>query len=341
MAGVGDRPHGGSTPTRATLVYLSRSDLESLGVGMGEIVDAVDAGCAARGRGEVAMPPKLSLPGAGGSFSQAMAAAVPSVGGLGVKWVTIIPDNVGRGLPVVNGLVVVSDPETGLPEAVMDAAPITAWRTGAGVGVAARYLSRREVECVGVLGCGVQARSSVRALAAVLPQLRVVRCHDAVAAVAESFAADLAAEVPKIRFTICSTPVDVPRGAGVVVSAITMTQGVRPPLGAGLVEPGALAVALDYDAAWSSTAMAECERFFCDDKVGVLATKAAGVRLGGIPAEIAGDLGELAAGRVAGRRDASERLFCLSLGIAVEDVVTARLALDRSRALGVGLELPL
>ena len=91
------------------------------------------------------------------------------------------------------------------------------------------------------------------------------------------------------------------RGAGVVVTAITMTADIRPPLGPGLLEPGALAVALDYDAAWSPAAMAECDRFFCDDTATVRATQAAGMRLAGIPAEIGGDLGELAAGLVAGR----------------------------------------
>jgi ornithine cyclodeaminase/alanine dehydrogenase-like protein (mu-crystallin family) len=65
------------------------------------------------------------------------------------------------------------------------------------------------------------------------------------------------------------------------------------------------------------------------------------VRLAGIPGDIAGDLGELAAGLVAGRRDASERLFCLNLGMALEDVVTGELALHRARELGIGRELPL
>jgi ornithine cyclodeaminase/alanine dehydrogenase-like protein (mu-crystallin family) len=73
----------------------------------------------------------------------------------------------------------------------------------------------------------------------------------------------------------------------------------------------------------------------------VLATKAAGVRLAGIPHEIAGDLGELAAGSVEGRASAGERLFCLNLGMAVEDIVTAGIVLARARELGVGRELPL
>jgi ornithine cyclodeaminase/alanine dehydrogenase-like protein (mu-crystallin family) len=87
--------------------------------------------------------------------------------------------------------------------------------------------------------------------------------------------------------------------------------------------------------------MAECDRFFCDDTATVRATRAAGTRLAGIPAAIAGDLGELAAGLARGRETPDERLFCLNLGMALEDVVTGELALRRARELGVGRELPL
>jgi ornithine cyclodeaminase/alanine dehydrogenase len=323
------------------LLYLSRADLASLGVTMTEVVDAVDAACRAKGEGKAVMPPKLTLHGEGGAFSQVMAASLPGEGALGAKWVTLFPGNRALGLPVTNGLVVLGDPRTGLPVAVMDAATVTAWRTGASVGVAARYLARPRADRVGVLGCGVQARAAVSALAAVLPGLRHVACHDAVPQAADAFARELGAAFPHVRLSVRARPEEVAAGAAVVLSAITMTEDDHPPLHAGLLEPGGLAVALDYDAAWAPEAMAECDRFFCDDTAGVLATRAAGARLAGIPGEIAGDLGELAAGRVRGRRDDAERLFCLNLGMAAEDVVTARLALDRARALGVGRLLPL
>ena len=295
----GGGPREPYRPPGGTLLYLSRDDLESLGVTMLEVVDAVERGCAAKGRGEVVMPPKLSLHGEGDAYSQVMAATLPGDGGLGAKWVTLFPQNAARGLPITNGLVVLSDPETGLPAAVMDAGAITAWRTGASVGVAARHLARPDVACVGVLGCGVQARAAVRALAAVLPELRTVRCHDAVEgrrrARSRRSSAPSSTRSSSRRARRRRT---WSRGAGVVVTAITMTADIRPPLGPGLLEPGALAVALDYDAAWSPAAMAECDRFFCDDTATARATQAAGVRLAGIPGEIAGDLGELAAGLV-------------------------------------------
>jgi ornithine cyclodeaminase/alanine dehydrogenase len=327
--------------SQGSLLYLSRDDVAGLGIGMDEVVAAVDQALREKGRGRVVMPPKLSLHGDAGAFSQVMAAALPGLDGLGVKWVTIVPANAAAGLPTVSGLIVVNDPVDGRPAAVVDASLVTSWRTGASVGVAARYLARAGVECAGVVGCGAQARGAVDALAVVLPQLRSVRCFDVVPEAASRFVEELQARHPDLTFAVCGAAREAPMGAGVVVTAITMSDDVEPMLDAGMLEDGALAVALDYDAAWSAAAMAECGRFFCDDTAQVLATKAAGPRLRGIPDQIAGDLGELAAGDVGGRRDDLERLFCMNLGVAVEDVVTAQLVLARARARGAGRELPL
>ena len=326
---------------QSSILYLSRDDLGALGVTMLEVVSAVESGCAAKGRGEVVMPPKLSLHGEGDAYSQVMAATLAGDGGLGAKWVTLFPQNAVLGLPVTNGLIVLSDPETGLPSAVMDAATITAWRTGASVAVASRYLAREGASVAGVVGCGVQARAAVLALEAVLPELRELHCFDADPDRILAFAGELERRLPQVTVRPCSNPGAAAEPGDVVVSAITMTAEIRPVLGPGLLRPGALAVALDYDAAWSAAAMAECDRIFCDDTATVRATQAAGARLAGIPGAVAGDLGELAAGLVPGRERDDERLFCLNLGMALEDVVTGQLALRRARELGVGRELPL
>ena len=333
--------HGANTQgwPDSGVLYLSRADVEGLALGMAQVVDAIDAAFRAKGRGAAVMPPKASLHGEAGAFSQVMAAALPD--GLGAKWVCLFPANLRRGLPTLHGLLVLSDPATGVPQAVMDAAIVTALRTGASTALAARYLGRRDTDCIGLLGCGVQGRSSVRALAAVLPALRTVRCHDLRPEAAAALAADLRRELPGVEFRACDRPAQVCEGAGVVVSAITMTEEVAAPLGAGLLEPGTVAVALDYDAAWSSAAMAECDRFVVDDTAQALATKAAGVRLAGIPARIHADLGELAAGVKVGRERPDERIFCMNLGVAIEDVAVGGLAYRRAVESGRGRSLPL
>jgi ornithine cyclodeaminase/alanine dehydrogenase len=238
-------------------------------------------------------------------------------------------------------VLVLSDAEDGRPLAVMDAALLTALRTGASVGVAARWLARDDVEVVGVVGCGVQARASLAALVEVLPALREVRCYDVSAAASRAFVDEMTARFPALTCLVCGQPTEVCATAGVVVSAISMGTGARPPLGAGLLEAGALAVALDYDAAWTVSAMAACDRLVCDDVAQVRATVAQGTYLGELPLARLEDLGGVVAGAAPRRRDAGERIFALNLGIAVDDVMTARLIYLRARERGVGRLLPL
>ncbi len=306
---------------------------------MADVLTAVEASFRLKGRGEARLPAKIGVEAGGGAFAHAMPAFVPAAGALGVKWVGSFPGNPERGLPAVNGLIVLSDPATGVPVSVMDGSLVTALRTGASAGVAAHWLVRQGARVAGIVGCGVQGRTSLRALAQVLPGLREVRCRDTRESVARDFVAELSALLPGLEFKVCGSAPDAVTAADVVVTAIPMDGG-PPPLDAGLLRAGALAVALDYDAAWTSAAMAECERLVTDDLTQTLATKAAGVHLTDLPA-VDADLGRVVAGFEPGRLDTLDRVFCLNLGIATHDLLTARLVYDRALAAGVGTRLTL
>ena len=323
----------------ASLLYLSRDDVAGLGLPMSDVLAAVEESFRLKGRGEVGLPAKIGVEVGGGAFAHAMPAFVPAAGALGVKWVGSFPGNPARGLPAVSGLIVLSDPATGLPTAVMDASLVTALRTGASAGVAARWLARDGAAVAAVIGCGVQGRTSLRALAEALPGLREVRCRDVHESAVLSFVSELSALLPGLEFRVCASAPEAVAGADVVVTAIPMDGG-RPPLDAGLLGAGGLAVALDYDAAWSAAAMAACERLVTDDLAQTVATKAAGVHLAGLPA-VDADLGRIVAGLEPGRLDAGQRIFCLNLGIATHDLLTARLVYDRARAAGAGATLAL
>jgi ornithine cyclodeaminase/alanine dehydrogenase len=323
----------------ASLLYLSRDDVAGLGLPMSDVLAAVEESFRLKGRGEVGLPAKIGVEAGGGAFAHAMPAFVPAAGALGVKWVGSFPGNPARGLPAVSGLIVLSDPATGLPIAVMDATLVTALRTGASAGVAARWLAREGAAVAAVVGCGVQGRASLRALAEALPGLRRVRCRDKSEAAAQDFVDELGLLLPGLEMRICGSAPEAVLGADVVVTAIPM-DGRRPPLDAGLLGRGALAVALDYDAAWTAAAMAECDRLVTDDLSQTQATKAAGAHLAGLPV-IDADLGRVVAGLEPGRRDAAQRILCLNLGIATHDVLTARLAYERALAAGTGTRLPL
>src|SRR5207249_11722619 len=103
---------------------------------------------------------------------------------------------------------------------------------------------------------------------------------------------------------------------------------------------GAVGVPLDYDSYWKPGAMAAADRFYTDDTNQLLHTRDGGVYFQRIP-EVFADLGEVVAGLKDGRRDDRERLFCMSLGIALDDMATAPLVLERAMAKGLGTRLPL
>ena len=125
------------------LLYLSRADVEKIGLSMVDIIAAVEGVFREKGEGRIAMPPKIGIDPAPNASLNAMPGYVASARAAGVKWVSIYAKNIQRGLPAISGLIILNETETGLPLAVMDCIWITAKRTGAASAVAAKYLARK------------------------------------------------------------------------------------------------------------------------------------------------------------------------------------------------------
>ena len=114
-------------------------------------------------RGEWVMPAKVYLDSPPGDF-RAMPARGAGVALL--KWVTSYPDNPERGLPVVTGVIVLSDADSGAELAILDARSVTWLRTGAAAAVSAQALAAQGAKSVGLIGCGVNGAWAARCLAA-------------------------------------------------------------------------------------------------------------------------------------------------------------------------------
>lgn len=321
------------------IICLSRKDIEGLDIGMHEVLTVVDQGFRLKGLGQTEMPPKPGIHPRNNAFIHAMPAYVKGVEAAGLKWVSGYPANIEKGLPYITGLVVLNDPETGIPMALMDASWITSMRTGASVGISAKYLAKQGSSVAAILGCGVQARTSLRAIVEILPELFQVRCYDLYPESSRRFIDEMSRAFPKLQLTDCQTPAEMIKGADIVVTAIPILAEPKPPLDVGMLKQGGLAVALDYDSAWSGPAMKECDKFVSDDIEQLLSTQKEGVYFSGIPGEIYADLGELAAGLKPGRQNAMEKIFCMNMGIAVDDMVTAKLIYDRALEKGAGTTL--
>jgi ornithine cyclodeaminase/alanine dehydrogenase len=320
------------------LLYLSRTDVVSAGLTMADVVEAVEAAFREKGEGRVEMPPKPGIhPGAGDNFIHAMPAYIPALGSAGVKWVSGYPGNQQRDLPYINGLLILNDPETGLPLSVMDCTWITGVRTGAATAVAARYLARPESSTVGVLGCGVQGRTNLEALQVVLPVHRV-QAYDTAPGAAQRYAEEMSA-----LLGLDVVPVDTPRpavaGSDVVVTAGPILHTPHATIKGGWLPEGAFASLVDYDSYWDRPALNEVDKFCTDDEPQLRYYQQAGY-FQGIPPLYA-ELGELVSGKKPGRTSPEERTLTANLGIALDDMAVAPLVYRRAveKRIGTWLDL--
>ena len=319
------------------LLYLSQSDVAACGPTMPEIVAALESMFREKGEGRVEMPPKIGVHTMPDAFIHAMPASIPAQKAVGVKWVGGYPANSQRGLPYITGLLILNDPETGVPISLMDCTWITAQRTGAATAVAAKYLARPDSTTVGILGCGVQGRSNLEALKTAFP-LKKVFAYDTHSDRAAHYAQEMSQQLE-----IEAAPVADPKQA-VVQSDIVVTAGpiLRKPhatVQPGWLAKGAFASLVDFDSYWHPAALHEADKFTTDDVPQLHHYREIGY-FQNIP-PIHADLGELVTARKPGRQSPDERTIACNLGLALDDIAVAPFIYARALELRIGTWLPL
>ena len=323
--------------TQPTLLYLSREDVEAVDLPMADIVAALEEMFREKGQGNVEMPPKPGIHTRPDAFIHAMPAYIPSLEAAGMKWVSGYPGNQARGLPYITGLLVLNDPLTGIPLAVMDATWITAMRTGAATALAARYLARPDSSTVAVLGCGVQGRSNAHALATLF-ELKKVRAFDPHPERVGQYARDIQDQLG-IEVEPAADPRTALQGADLVVTAGPILKNPDPAIAADWLEPGGFAIAVDFDSYWQGAALEQADKIATDDLAQMEYYRGEGY-FGQTPPAYA-DMGELAAGLKPGREREDERIIAMNLGIALEDMATGIRVYRAAVEAGIGTRLPL
>ena len=298
---------------------------------------------AAFSAGTAAQPVRTNMEIApAGGFYGVMPAYVPGARAFGLKSVTFFPSNEGTSVPTHLAAILLHDPATGALTGIVDGRLVTEMRTAAVSAVSVDLLARKDARRLAILGSGVQARSHLEALVRVR-RLEDVCVWSRTPARAQAFTRDAAALVPSAIRTAASVQAAVD-GADIVV---TVTSAREPILRAAWLSPGTHLCVVGS----SHPRMREVDsETVVQGRVFVDSRAAAAVEAGDllIPVaegrwsldRIAGELGEVAGGAL-GRRGADEITLFKSLGLGVEDVASAALALERARERGLGTPIRL
>jgi ornithine cyclodeaminase/alanine dehydrogenase-like protein (mu-crystallin family) len=280
-------------------------------------IDAVRDAFIAYARGEWTMPPKVYVPAyPAGDFR-----AMPAHGGgfALLKWISSFPGNPSRGLPTVMGTVLLSDASCGSLLAVLDAASLTALRTGAAAVLAAETLARPDASSVAVVGSGVNGKAVARTF---LARGRSVAIHDLDRDRAEAAAGELGADVADSQEDALAADV-----------VATVTPGKNVLLAEGSLRPGQHVSLMGADGPdKAEIAPAELARVsaFCDDwgQASHAGDLAHAVEAGLIDREDVTELGAVLAGDAPGRRSSDETTVFDSTGLAIQDLAIALAAYE-------------
>ena len=286
---------------------------------------------AAISRGEITLPLRSFLPVAGGKGTLGlMPGEIPS--GFGAKLISLVPENPARGLPAIQGCIVLFDPETGTPAALIEGASVTAIRTAAASGAATRALARKDASVLAILGYGVQAGTHLEAMRCIRPvrEVRVwgpsiakarkfARQHDVQGCAVEAVAA--AREAIAGADIVCA----VSGAAEPIIEGRWLAPGCHLNL-VGAHTPGTREA--DGETMRRARVFTEIASAAMQESGDILLAIEEGMML---KADICGEIGDVFDGRLEGRRNNEEITLYVSLGNTAQDLAAAHFVAGQAR----------
>lgn len=301
---------------------------------MAEAIDAVAQGFVALSEGRAHVPVRIHIPLAEDGLAGAMPASLDGSPYYAVKVVSIAPAAPRAGLPLISATVLLGDAATGAPLALLEGTALTALRTGAAGGLAARALAAPDATVVAMFGAGAQARSQLTAVLAVRV-IEDVRVTVRDPRHAEDFITWARSRHPGLRIRAAAADEAV-AGAQIVVTA---TNSATPVFGGAALAKGAHITGvgshrphmreLDEDTMRDA-------RIVVDQRAGALAEAG---ELAGLGAADVVELGEVLSGKVPGRTSTAGRTVFKSVGNGIQDLVVAAFAYERAQELGLGEDI--
>lgn len=329
------------------MLILTEPDLRSV-LKMNEVIDAVERGFRAMARGDTVVPERLRLaiPEADGVLLEMPAYLKPAIGpagnerGLGTKIVGVFPENRKSLLEVVQAVYLLLDPETGVPLALMEGRFITGIRTAATSAVATKHMATPGPKQLAVFGAGVQARFHIDAMieaaniALIMISSRTPqKAHELAEQVqalhklpCEVVSADEAAARADLICTCTTSPSPLFDGSIVKTGAHINAVGAFTPLNRELDTPAVLRsrVIIDAEAA-AGRESGEIQIALAEGAIQA--------------SHVKGTLADVVSGKISGRESVNDITLFRSCGLAIEDLVTAKLAYEKATARGIGTQV--
>jgi len=314
---------------------LSEKDIRVVSPALMEVVALVEQAYRLDAEGKVEVPTKIGVhPERANAFLHAMPAWVGGTRALGVKWVSYFPGNFSRGLPDSTGIIILNDPDVGLPRCIMEGMYVTFLRTAACAAVAAKHLTSRPPRTLGLIGCGGLGLWSLRVMTSVFPSIQQVFVSSRTRESRERFCANMSRE-GSWRIAAVDDPLQAVRDVDIVVSS--MPPADVKPVSADALTPGTLFIPLDLVNSWQDNVLAAIDRVAADNPTHfaaqVQSRRAPAFPLLKHPTSIQ----DVVAGK-SPRVSSSQRALIAVCGIASTDVVVGWEIYRRARAANVGLE---
>jgi ornithine cyclodeaminase/alanine dehydrogenase len=318
-------------------LFLNRDAVEAVNLDMKRIIEIVEEALIEKAHNRVQMPAKHWMERDNSRWFGGMSSLVPKFGYTAMKWQSGSDENAAKGIPYLTGLLFLNSIEDGLIASVMDSTWITQQRTAAASAVAIKYLANPGEESFGVIGAGVQARSHLEALGHVMPALKTVFIYDINIDASRRFAEVVKAAglTPKI----VATPRAVFDDTSVIITCGRIQADMERLADADWVRPGLTTVAIDYDCYWKPSGLRAIDHLLTDDLGQIEHIKPYGYFVDS--PKFKGELGSVAADLLEGRKTPEDSVAVMNMGVAVEDVGTAKAIYEAARAMKLGQVLDL
>jgi len=323
---------------------LPEEDVKKL-VSMDEAISAVESAFRDKALGNVQMPPKVYLLYGSGDL-RVMPCYIRTGEISSVKIVNSHPRNPEKGLPTVMAMIVLVNPETGFPKAVMGGTWITGIRTGAAGAVAAKYLARKNSRIAAFIGAGTQARMQLLGITRVLQSIREVRVFDIKSEAAKAFIQFIEDHgAAGLSLIPASSVREAIEDADII---ITTTPSRKPVVMSEWISDGVHLNCIGADAPGKQELdpmiLKRASKIVVDDVEQAIHSGEINVPLSeGIigVSSIYGELGEIVAGLKKGRESDDEITIFSSTGLAIQDAAVANIVYENALKKGVGTRIRL